>query len=532
MGNLSLLKIDEGRLLRKSFGLIVIVFALLIFSSFSLSSMAATGAETITVAFTNDLHGFLLPFEKNGTSKGGVGRIASLLNDIREKNKNVLYLDAGDVITGSGTKYKKEEWEEYLPHKLYRGLLTLELLNEVGVDAMVLGNHEFDYGLKWLEKLLAIPKFNILSANAKYDTKPDVEEKKGDLIAQPFEYFKHGDITLGVVGLTTDQYIQSSQISIEDPVRVLEEMLPSIQREADYVIVLSHLGIGKDKELAKEFDEIDLIIGAHSHRTLFSPIKIGGTRIVSSGSYGRYLGTLDLSFENRKVADIEYKLLPVTEKIRPHEEIDKLVQRKLTVGKLAQDLEWSNNQQSSLGELITKSMLWYSGADVALISSGTYKGKLGEGVVEVSEFFDVFWPESTRGGAEKDLNEKQLINLMKKFKGQRPFVAVVGASDGLETLTCLELKAKELQTILEENEEKKDQYSYLQIGVDSSLKDGNDERINISEGESYKVVLNLGLALGRRLRKGEFEQLWKPEDLVFSDLEIFEVVLKYLNNQR
>lgn len=517
--------------LQRGSGFIALILCLLILSSLVFYVTATASTETISVAFTNDLHGFLLPFEEEGISKGGMTRISSLLNGIREENKNVLYLDAGDVITGSGTKYKKEDWSKYLPHKSYRGLLSLDVMNEVGLDAMVLGNHEFDYGLKWLEKLQEKAEFDILSANAEYQPLPDIEEKEGNLIAPPFEYYSFGDVTLGVIGLTTHEYIQSAQVSMETPEEVLEEILPSIKDEVDFVIVLSHLGIGNDKELAEEVEGIDVIIGAHSHDTLFSPVKAGDTRIVSSGSYGRYLGTLDLVFEEKAVTDIEYELIPVTEEIDPDPKVVKLIEKDLTVVELDRTLESADDQQSSLGTLITDSMLWYSGADVALFSSGTYQGELEKGEIEALEFFEVFWPEAPRGGAGKDLTEEQLVFLMKKYKDQRPFEAVVSASDALETLTVLELKGKELEEIIEQNKEKKGDYAYLQIGADSDLKKENSETYNLDHSESYEVALNLGLALRKRLLGGEFEQLWKPDDLEFYDSEVFEVVLKYLRDQ-
>jgi 5'-nucleotidase len=261
--------------------------------------------EHITVLHTNDVHSHIDPFPSDhnrNPNMGGVARRAALVTSIRRENPNTLLLDAGDIF--QGTPY----------FNFYGGELEFKLMSKLGYDAATIGNHDFDNGIGGLLAQLPHAEFDFVSAN--YDFSNTLLE---DRIA-PYKVIEKGHIRIGIFGLgielegLVNKDLYKETVSL-DPIEIAQDMSRVLRTEENchLVICLSHLGydyrrdrgrIG-DMELAERTENIDLIIGGHTHTFLDKPTvatnRKGNPVLVNQvGCYGINLGRIDFYFDQEK----------------------------------------------------------------------------------------------------------------------------------------------------------------------------------------------------------------------------------------
>lgn len=276
--------------------------------------IAGGDGKRITILHTNDIHSRIEPFPKDSSrnaNQGGLTRLGSLVKKIREKESNILLLDAGDVF--QGTPY----------FNFFGGELEYNLMNKIGFDATTLGNHEFDNGLKGIFDQLPNAEFSHLIAN--YDFSKTILNGA----FKPYKIFKKGGLKIGVFGLGIELKGLVAEKSFEqtkylDPVPVAKEMVRELRnKNCDLVICLSHLGFTyrsdkiDDLKLAHQVDEIDLIIGGHTHSFLDQPVSVkssqGYDTIVNQvGTAALRLGMLDYEFSKKnKIKNVLAKNMAV-----------------------------------------------------------------------------------------------------------------------------------------------------------------------------------------------------------------------------
>jgi 5'-nucleotidase len=273
----------------------------------------------LTVLHTNDVHSRLDPFPMDGGANQGLGGVAAragIIEKIRREEEHVLLLDAGDIF--QGTPY----------FNFYKGEPEIKAMSLMKYDATTIGNHDFDGGLENLATQLANnATFPMLVANYDFSGTP-MEYRY-----QPFKVFKKGKIKVGVFGIGIEMAgLVAENLSAGtkyfDPVLKANETSYLLKKEkaCDLVICLSHLGNSysdnkvSDKRLATESDNIDLIIGGHTHTFLQSPIvyknKKGNDVLVNQvGWAGINLGRLDFDLtkiSNKKLS--QTRLITVTKK--------------------------------------------------------------------------------------------------------------------------------------------------------------------------------------------------------------------------
>ncbi len=255
---------------------------------------------TLTILHTNDVHSRLEPFPMDGGRNQGLGGVASraqLINRIRQEEDHVLLLDAGDIF--QGTPY----------FNIYKGEPEIKAMSEMSYDACTIGNHDFDAGMENLAtQLTRHANFPMLVAN--YDFAGTPMEHK----TKPHKIFKKGKLKIGVFGigiegrgLIPDSLFGATKYL--EPVQKANEEAALLKREGcDLIICLSHLGnrypgsnIVSDEILAKETEDVDLIIGGHTHTFLEKPLvytnKKGDEVVVNQvGFAGIILGRLDFEF--------------------------------------------------------------------------------------------------------------------------------------------------------------------------------------------------------------------------------------------
>lgn len=254
----------------------------------------------LTILHTNDVHSRIDPFPDDGSRNAGAGgavRRARLIEKIRREEKNVLLLDAGDIF--QGTPY----------FNFYGGELEMKLMSEMGYDAATIGNHDFDAGIDGLEKQLVHAKFPLVISN--YDFSNTIMNGK----TQPHIIKEYDGIKIGItgVGIELDGLVPKvlyKETQYLDPIRSAQEQAHILKHDkgCDMVICLSHLGYKynnnkvSDMWLAMDSEDIDIIIGGHTHTFFRRPEmtrNIKGERVIVNqvGWAGIMLGRLDIVFE-------------------------------------------------------------------------------------------------------------------------------------------------------------------------------------------------------------------------------------------
>jgi 5'-nucleotidase len=279
-------------------------------------------ATRLIILHTNDVHSRLEPFPMDGGKNQGLGGVAAraeLIKKVRREDaqgaaqyandifkgtdeEHVLLLDAGDIF--QGTPY----------FNLYKGEPEIKAMTAMGYEAATMGNHDFDAGLENFATQLHHANFPILLCNYDFASTP-MEFK-----SQPYKIFKKGKLKIGVTGIGIEMKglvpdVLYGNTKYLDPVENLNRTAQLLKKEkaCDMVICLSHLGYQykEDKNkmcdliLAKESDNVDLIIGGHTHTFLTEPVtqknKSGSDVLINQvGWAGIVLGRLDFEFSRLK----------------------------------------------------------------------------------------------------------------------------------------------------------------------------------------------------------------------------------------
>lgn len=224
----------------------------------------APKADTITILHSNDTHSQIEPIAagKRDSNHAGYARRLGLIKEERQKNPDLILVDAGDFT--QGTPY----------FNFYHGRVEVEALNRMGYDAITLGNHEFDNGIDTLAQVLKDAQFAVVSSN--YDAQGTSLEG----IIQPYTIIARAGVRVGIlgVGVNPNGLISArnfAPIRYLDPILAAQNVAEQLKKKhhCDIIVCLSHLGTDSqnpeqisDAVLAKSTRYIDVIIGAHTHK--------------------------------------------------------------------------------------------------------------------------------------------------------------------------------------------------------------------------------------------------------------------------
>ena len=310
----------------------------------------------LTLLHTNDTHGHLLPYSypetydadapiallKTRRDIGGAARRATLVSRVRqEKGHATLLMDAGDIC--DGTPFSTE----------YHGDADIAVMNALGYDLACPGNHEYSNALPQVRKLIGEARFPLISANStvKADGKP---------LYQPYVIKEVGGAKIAFLGLLTydarTYNAAKTDLTVEEPIETARRLVPQLRKQADLVVVVSHIGVNEDIKLAAIVPGIDVIVGGHSHTLLpaplfvphpddVSPHSVHGTVIVQDFQWAGTLGRLDLTLHHDTdgtwhVAQYKGRLLPVTSDTPPDANVARVV------------AEYWNPIKSKYGEIV------------------------------------------------------------------------------------------------------------------------------------------------------------------------------------
>jgi 2',3'-cyclic-nucleotide 2'-phosphodiesterase (5'-nucleotidase family) len=251
-------------------------------ASFAPQTCTAGKQAAIRIFHVNDFHGFAEPYRPFGSFKleGGIAYLAHRLNQLRQEKPSLL-LAAGDMIQG-------DNWAN-----LFQGASVIELMNAMQFDAMVVGNHDFDFGQAILKKRIAEANFPVLGANV-----------EGFPALKPFVIKEVGGVKIAVIGVITPDTAGSANpkdivgLRFLPPDATVKKYLAELKPQVDLVLVLSHQGYQADRKLAEAAPGIHIIAGGHSHTKLTQPVKVNHTIIVQAFEHARVLGVLDLTIQD------------------------------------------------------------------------------------------------------------------------------------------------------------------------------------------------------------------------------------------
>lgn len=262
----------------------------------------------LCILHTNDLHSALIPHspavdyhpERDNPAKGGFARLATAVNDIRDaktaQGEPVLLFDAGDFLGGAAFAWLAFQGQA----------AELSVMQEIGYDAVVIGNHEYDYGPDVLAQYLlaagypgAHQRTLVLASNTKAPQDHPLAAR--DLYRETGVFELENGLKVGVFGLMGEAALlvigETGDVQFTDQHGAARRAVERLRQEgADIIVALTHSGLPEDRALARTVPGIDVIVGGHCHTALDRPILEGSTIIVQTGSLGTHLGQLELAY--------------------------------------------------------------------------------------------------------------------------------------------------------------------------------------------------------------------------------------------
>jgi 5'-nucleotidase/UDP-sugar diphosphatase len=383
-------------------------------SALALCATTALADYSLTILHTNDFHARFEPISKydsgcstedntEGKCFGGSARLVTAVKEARARSNNSILVDGGDQFQGT------------LFYTYYKGKLAAEMMNKLGYDGMTVGNHEFDDGPEVLRGFMDAVNFPIVMSNADVSG----EEILAGKLAKS-AIIERGGQKIGLIGLTPQD---TDELASPGPNIIFSEPAQAVQGEVDkltaqgvnIIIVLSHSGFGVDQRVAAETTGVDVIVGGHSNTLLSNtqeraegpyPVMVGSTAIVSAYAYGKFLGELNVTFDDAgnvtqaigeplimdgTVAEDADTKARIAEAAVPLDEIRNKVVAHTDVA-IGGDRVVCRSQECSMGNLIADAMLARvkdQGIEVALQNGGGIRASIDAGVVTMGEVLTV-----------------------------------------------------------------------------------------------------------------------------------------------
>lgn len=357
--------------------------------------------KTIKIIHWNDFHAQnttrTLRKEGKPYRVGGSAVLKGYIDSLRNlAPEQTLVLFAGDDFQGTPVS------------NFTKGRSQVILMNELKPDAVVPGNHEFDYGKENFIALLAEAKYDVICANL-------VVAKTGEPLFPPYKIVQRNGLKIAIIGLmTTDLPLVSipeniAGLEAKDYSIVLSKYLPEIKakEKPDAIIVLSHIGLLNkldyvdDLTLSRIYPEILAFIGGHSHTPLFEPIRKGGGVIVQAGSRGQYVGELDLVIDpvGDSLVSFSGKLIEtyadsITPDLRVQAMVDSMEapMKKMMdeqIGTLKADWKSKFGESTNLGTWQTDVMREELKVDIAIQNSGGIRKSLNAGPIRIRDMWEI-----------------------------------------------------------------------------------------------------------------------------------------------
>ena len=375
-----------------------------------LTGSALAETRTVTLLFTNDIESVYDPtpaFWRDDINMiGGVPQLATLIDAYRDRYPDSFLFDAGDIYTGTLSK-------------VTRGELPFELMISMDYDAMVIGNHEFEYGWQALAVQKQRAPFPVLGANLFY-------KGTDHPYAQAFAIIERNNIRIGVIGIlgldAATALIPSNiaGVEVKDPVKTIAKLVDDLREDVDLIVVLAHQGptapmqtddaadpeIHRGNEanlkLAGAVPGIDVIFAGHTDAGTREPLvePENGTLIMQTFGQGQHLGVLQIELDEQgQRIGHRGELIPVnSDKLSPHPAVaNKLARYRAAhpelyevIGHTQKYLGRRYNYESDLGNLFADVLTDATGAPIGLMPSGALRRDIAAGPIRRVDALDAF----------------------------------------------------------------------------------------------------------------------------------------------
>ena len=412
----------------------------LLCSLFALSAVSTAMAQEVNIKIlgTSDIHGRVVPWSYGADvedKSGSYAQIATYVKDVRKNNKNVVLVEVGDAIQDNQIDVFAKDKKYYKDHPIPK------VLNEMNYDIFVLGNHEFNFGMKALDEILKDIKAKKLTANF-YHKKNDKRYIDATTIIE-----KDG-VKLGIIGLSTPMSAKFEEdtgnlkdMKFTSPTEEARTQVEKLKAKGvDAIIAVTHMGIENEnnipdtgmRDVINAVDGIDVVIAGHMHKDVPSE-TIKNTLITEPHRYGTVVSEVDLTFDINdkkevKLVKKESKTVPVKalEADKKIEEIYKPYHEKLrelnnvVIGQTANEMvpqetkhgvSAAFSKDTGLSSFINDVEQHYSGADVVTFSFDHQKARMDKGDIKKK---DIIFNYRYAGGdvTVYELTGKQLKEYM------------------------------------------------------------------------------------------------------------------------
>ena len=345
------------------------------------------GFKMLSFVHYNDLHGHYHPKNYNGRYLSPLSLIRGYFDEVKAENPNSIFCNAGDDM-------EKGSVVEFLS----KGESTIDIYKHLGLDLRALGNHDFAYGLESVKKFVNEPGDVVLCSN-----------QLG--LGKSFHQFEIDGIRVGVFAMVCRPWDERDQQydgpyfkGVEcgyDFSNLARKMIRKHRKDVDLLFMLSHLGLGDDEQVARESQGLDFIIGGHSHSVLPEPrYSPSGTVIVQAGSYGEYVGRLDIMLDpsSRRMAGFRYALKTVDPAtMAPNLALESKIREVFQRHAPDVDAPITNLparlDRLNVAKLACDAAIAVFGVDAAIIDGSTVWGELSAGPIVRQDLLDAFTVE-------------------------------------------------------------------------------------------------------------------------------------------
>ena len=412
----------------------------LLCSLFALSAVSTAMVQEVNIKIlgTSDIHGRIVPWSYGADvedKSGSYAQIATYVKDVRKNNKNVVLVDVGDAIQDNQVDVFAKDKKYYKDHPIPK------VLNEMKYDVFVLGNHEFNFGMKALDEILKDIKAKKLTANFYY-------KKNDKRYIDATTIIEKDGVKLGIIGLSTPMSAKFEEdtgnlkdMKFTSPTEEARTQVEKLKAKGvDAIIVIAHMGIENEnkipdtgmRDVINAVDGIDVVIAGHMHKDVPSE-TIKNTLITEPHRYGTVVSEVDLTFDINdkkevKLVKKESKTVPVKEleadkKIaeiyKPyHEKLRELnnvvigqTENEMVPQETKHGVSAAFSRDTGLSSFINDVEQHYSGADVVTFSFDHQKARMNKGDIKKK---DIIFNYRYAGGdvTVYELTGKQLKEYM------------------------------------------------------------------------------------------------------------------------
>ncbi|WP_250278628.1 5'-nucleotidase C-terminal domain-containing protein [[Clostridium] colinum] len=489
-------------MLKKFLSILTVITVLVSSLTFNVFANTIKDDEiTIRLLATSDIHNKFYPYEYATNMESKHGSLAQIATVIKElKTENTIVIDAGDTIQGNYSELFLDE--EIVP--------TIAGMNAIGYDIWTLGNHEFNYGMDFLEKVMKTSKAKILTGNV---YRPDETA-----LADDYTIIEKNGIKIGIIGMVTPNITRWDAekligYKVTDPLEEINKAVEELKGKVDIIVSVNHMGESNEynvknsgvDDIAKSSKDIDVIIAAHEHKAVKGKL-LNDILIVENKNAGETIAQIDITLKKDtngkyKIIDRKSKLIDVS-KYEPDKEVLKVLERydqkakkdaNTIIGKLeCGDLVPKNEikgiaqayiQDTALIDFINEVQLYYSGADISAAALLSTNANMKQGDIKKSD-----------------------TSLIYKYPN---------------TLYVVEMTGKQLKQYMEWNASYFNQYKDGDLTI-SFKPDSRGYWYDMFTGINYEI--NISKEVGNRI-----ENLTKADGTPVKDTDVFKVAL---NNYR